>query len=57
MAANFLSVVPLAEGPLQLTIGVIAKADSMLKPAVRHFMAHLHRAAHHVGRGTAGGEA
>jgi DNA-binding transcriptional LysR family regulator len=57
VAANFLSVVPLAEGPLQLTIGVIAKADSMLKPAVRHFMAHLHRAAHHVGRGTAGGEA
>jgi hypothetical protein len=28
------------------------KADAGLSPAVRHFIAHLHRAAYHVGRVT-----
>lgn len=47
-AAPFLTVVPVIEGSLDLTVGVIARAESLLKPAVRHFVAHLHRAAHHV---------
>jgi len=47
-AAPFMTVVPIKEGPLALTLGVITRADAMLKPAVRHFVAHLHRAAGHV---------
>jgi len=40
-------VVDVAEGPLKLTIGALVRADAALKPSVRHFLAHLHRAAHH----------
>lgn len=47
-ARPFMAVVPLQEGPLALTLGVIARTDAMLKPAVRHFVTHLHRAAGHV---------
>ena len=46
-AVPFMSKVPIKEGPLDLTLGVIARGDAMLKPAVRHFIAHLHRAALH----------
>lgn len=48
-ARQHLEVVHVAEGPLELTLGALARADAVLKPAVRHFMAHLHRAAHHLG--------
>jgi LysR family transcriptional regulator, regulator of abg operon len=52
MAATVLSIVPTREGPLQATLSAMARADAVLKPAVRHFIAHLHRAAHQVvGRG------
>ena len=47
IATRYLEVVDVAEGPLKLTIGALARADAALKPAVRHFFAHLHRAAHH----------
>ena len=50
-AAGYLDVVNVAEGPLQLTIGALARADAALKPSVRHFLAHLHRAAHHLTNG------
>jgi len=43
-SAPFMEVVPLREGPLPLTLGVMALASGALKPAVRHFIAHLHRA-------------
>ena len=46
-AAPFLTTVPIKEGHLDLTLGVIARGDAMLKPAVRHFILHLHRAALH----------
>ena len=46
-AAAFMSKVPIKEGHLDLTLGVIARGDAMLKPVVRHFIAHLHRAALH----------
>jgi DNA-binding transcriptional LysR family regulator len=48
-ATRHLDIVPVVEGPLKLTLGALARSESALKPAVRHFMAHLHRAAHHVG--------
>jgi DNA-binding transcriptional LysR family regulator len=51
MAAAYLSIVPTREGPLQATLSAMAKTDAVLKPAVRHFIAHLHRAAHQVSRG------
>lgn len=47
-AAPYLSIVPIKEGPLTLTLGAMALAPTLLKPAVRHFVAHLHRAAGHV---------
>ena len=47
-AVQHLQVVAVAEGPLKLSLGALARADAALKPAVRHFMAHLHRAAHHL---------
>jgi len=50
-AARYLEVVQVAEGPLELTIGALARNDAALKPAVRHFLAHLHRAAHHLTKG------
>lgn len=47
-AAQHLQVVAVVEGPLQLQLAALARADAVLKPAVRHFLAHLHRAAHHL---------
>ena len=47
-AAQYLDVVDVAEGPLKLTVGALARADAALKPSVRHFLAHLHRAAHYL---------
>ena len=51
LAAGHLSVVPVREGPLQLTVGAIVRADAAVAPGIRHFIAHLHRAAHHESRG------
>ncbi|MBK9115495.1 MAG: LysR family transcriptional regulator [Betaproteobacteria bacterium] len=50
-AAPFLAVVPIREGHLRLTIGAITKPETMLKPAARHFVSHLQRAASHARRG------
>jgi LysR family transcriptional regulator of abg operon len=50
MAAEYLTVVPTREGPLQGTLCAMVKADVALSPAIRHFVAHLHRAATHLGR-------
>ncbi len=50
-AARYLDIVPVAEGPLKLTLGALARGDAALKPSVRHFLAHLHRAAHHLSNG------
>ena len=44
-AAPFMTVVPISEGHLDLTLGAIVRNEIMLKPAVRHLLAHLHRAA------------
>lgn len=51
MATPYLEIVPISEGPLLLSLGALARSDTHLKPSVRHFMAHLHRAAHHLGGG------
>ena len=47
-ARPFMSIVPIQERSLLLEIGAMVRADAMLNPAVRHFVAHLHRAAGHV---------
>ena len=49
-AAPFIQVVPIEEGHLDLTLGVISRSEALLKPAVRHFIAHLHRAVLHRGK-------
>ncbi len=53
-ARQYLEVVPVAEGPLKLTVVALARTDTAVKPSVRHFMAHLHRAAHHLTQADAG---
>jgi DNA-binding transcriptional LysR family regulator len=42
-------IVPIHEGHLKLTVGVMARREALLKPVIRHFIAHLQRAAHHAG--------
>lgn len=46
LATPYLDVVRVAEGPLSFTLGALARTETVLKPSVRHLMAHLHRAAH-----------
>lgn len=50
MAAQFLDLVPIAEGGLPLAVGAIVRGDSVVSPVIRHFIAHLHRAAHQLKR-------
>lgn len=47
-AAPFMTVVPIEEGHLALSLGVMARQEAMLKPIVRHFIAHLQRATLHA---------
>jgi DNA-binding transcriptional LysR family regulator len=47
-AMQHLEIVPVEEGPLRATLVALARADAALKPSVRHFLAHLHRAAHYL---------
>ncbi|MBQ0960928.1 LysR family transcriptional regulator [Ideonella sp. 4Y11] len=47
-AAPFMQVLKLREGPLPLALGAIALSTVAVKPAVRHFITHLHRAAAQV---------
>ena len=49
--APFLSVVPIREKGLPLEVGVMVRQDASVSPIMRHFIAHLHRAAHHVAQG------
>lgn len=49
LAAQYLDTVTVQEGPLRLTLCALTRAETHLKPSVRHFMAHLHRAAHQLG--------
>lgn len=49
--APHLVVVPLAEGPLRLDIGLMLKPQTALRPAVKEFTRHLLRAAHHYDPG------
>jgi len=44
----FLSVVPLQQGPLSLEVGAMVRTETMLKPVVRRFVDHLHRASAHL---------
>jgi len=53
-AVQHLDIVPVVEGWLKLAPGALARTDAALKPSVRHFLAHLHRAAHHLGGGVRG---
>lgn len=48
ITAGYLQVVPVAEGGLPLEVGAIIRSGSTVSPAIRHFIAHLHRAAHQV---------
>ncbi len=44
-----IEMVPVAEGPLQLTLGALSRSDAARKPIVRHLLAHLQRAAQQLG--------
>jgi LysR family transcriptional regulator, regulator of abg operon len=48
LASQFITIVPIEEIGLPLTVGTIIRSNSVISPAIRHFIAHLHRAAHQV---------
>lgn len=50
LTAQFVVAPPIAEAGLPLQVGAIARHESMVLPAVRHFIAHLHRAAYRLTR-------
>lgn len=50
MAAQYISVIPIAEKGHPLTIGAILRSDTVPSPLLRNVLAHLHRAAHQVGK-------
>ena len=50
IAAQVVVAPPIAEAGLPLQIGAIARHESLVLPSVRHFIAHLHRAAYRVTR-------
>jgi DNA-binding transcriptional LysR family regulator len=50
MASPFITVVPIAEGGLPLSVGAMVRSDAVISPVIRHFIAHLHRAAGQVGK-------
>ena len=47
-AAPFIEMPSLQEAPLGLVLGAITRVETALRPVVRHFLTHLHRAAHHL---------
>ena len=47
-AKPYLSVVPIKEGPLVLEVAAMVRSEAMLKPMVRKFLTHLHRASAHL---------
>ncbi|WP_119156719.1 LysR family transcriptional regulator [Caldimonas tepidiphila] len=49
LAAAYMKIVPIREGALEARIAAMTRPESALVPAVRHFIAHLSRAAHHFG--------
>jgi DNA-binding transcriptional LysR family regulator len=51
LAGQDIVEVPLEEPGLPLTVGTIIRSGSVVSPAIRHFIAHLHRAAHQLGQG------
>lgn len=48
LAGQDIVELPLEEPGLPLTVGVIIPSGSVVSPAIRQFIAHLHRAAHHL---------
>lgn len=48
-AAAYMRQVPVKEGHLLAEMAAMTRPESALVPAVRHFIAHLSRAAHHFG--------
>ncbi len=47
--------VPVQEPGLPLTVGIIVRSSSVVSPAIRHFISHLHRAAHQLATQPPGG--
>jgi LysR family transcriptional regulator, regulator of abg operon len=45
LARDFLDVIEVPEKALTLNVGAIVRRDSLVSPAIRQFMNHLHRAA------------
>ena len=48
LAGQDITRVPVAEAGLPLTVGTIIRKGSVVSPAIRQFIAHLQRAAHHL---------
>ncbi|MEJ2801359.1 LysR substrate-binding domain-containing protein [Comamonadaceae bacterium PP-2] len=48
LAMNDIDLVPIEEQGYPLEVGAILRGEAALLPVLRHFIAHLHRSAHHV---------
>ena len=51
LAGHFLATVPIREGALLATLAAMSRPQNAVSPVVRHFVAHLGRAAHHLRQG------
>jgi DNA-binding transcriptional LysR family regulator len=50
LVAQHFAVVPVEQAGLPLTVAAMVRSDAVVSPAVRHFIAHLHRAAHQASK-------
>lgn len=50
IASQFISIVPIKEKALPLTVGAIVRSDMVVSPSVKHFIKHLHRSAHQAAK-------
>ena len=48
LAMNYIAIVPIEEQGYPLEVGAILRGEAALSPVLRHFIAHLHRSAHHA---------
>ncbi len=50
LVQEHLGVIPVLEQGLPLEVGAIVRSGSAMTPVIRHFISHLHRAAHQLDR-------
>ena len=52
LLSQYLTIVPIAEAGITMALSAVVRNDSAASPTIRHFIAHLHRAAHRASMDT-----